>query len=90
MKKMQNDGYELSSKYYKNLNRTIVIILVGFVGGAIGFIGWYVLENTLLGAVLSLIGFFIVALAIAFGFITFFYAAYLFIRLLFAKWPRRD
>ncbi|MDR1008398.1 MAG: hypothetical protein LBL65_07580 [Campylobacteraceae bacterium] len=83
---MKNNGYEISKKFYKNLERFVIVFLVGLIATITGFIGWYIFKNP----ILMLIGWVIAVLAILSGFVVFFYVAYLFIRLLFAKWPRRD
>ncbi|MDR1007224.1 MAG: hypothetical protein LBL65_01505 [Campylobacteraceae bacterium] len=83
---MKNDGYEISKKYYNSIKRMFIAFLFSLIGAIISLLSWHIFKNP----ILALIGAIVVILAITSMFIISFYAAYLFIRLLFAKWPRRD
>jgi membrane protein YdbS with pleckstrin-like domain len=82
---MKNNGPKLYKKYYKNLEYGVIAVVVGLIGALISAIGWY-FKNP----ILIFMGGSMIILTVTCVFITVFYGFYLLIRLLFAKWTRRD
>jgi hypothetical protein len=83
---MKNNGYELTKRYQKAFNYLVIVLCVGFASCLISLFCWHIFKSP----ILMLIGILIVFLSVIFGFIMFFYAFYLVIRILFAKWPNKN